>query len=111
MLRLCRHLEGVMTYQLDPLGISPCPECGHPAMFAWDAAMDLVALDPDPRPGGEWTLTEDPNHIPWCAPVPAGTQFAFDDVLFSLHACPLAEVIPLTARTRTRQAGANRRYA
>lgn len=95
----------------DLLGISPCPDCGHPAMFAWDAAMDLVALDLDPRPGGEWTLTEDANHIPWCAPVPPGTQIAFDDVLFSLHACPLAPVITLADRRRQDRPETRQRYA
>jgi hypothetical protein len=99
-----------MTHDNDLLGTVPCPECGHLAMFAWDAGMQSVALDRDPRPGGEWTLTEDANHIPWCAPVADGTQIAFDDVLFSLHVCPLAEVIPLTARTRTRPES-HRRYA
>lgn len=100
-----------MTYQLDPLGINPCPECGHPAMFAWDNGMNSVALAPDPQLGGEWTVTEDANHIPWCAPVPDGTQIAFDDVLFSLHVCPLAEVIPFTTQTQARPAERARRRA
>jgi len=95
----------------DLLGISPCPDCGHPAMFAWDAAMDLVALGLDPRPGGEWTLTEDANHIPWCAPVAAGTQLAFDDPLFSLHACPLAPVFSLADRRRQEHPETRQRYA
>jgi hypothetical protein len=82
----------------DLLGANPCPECGHPAMFAWDAGMNSVGLDPGPCPGGEWTLTVDPNHIHRCAPVPDGTQIAFDDELYSLHVCPLAEVIDLAAR-------------
>jgi hypothetical protein len=55
-------------------------------------------------------VTEDANRIPWCAPVPEGTQIAFDDVLFSLHVCPLAEVIPLAVRTRPRPEP-HRRYA
>jgi hypothetical protein len=95
----------------DPLGLAPCPQCGHPVMFAWDPAMDTVALDPDRRPGGEWTLTEDANRIPWCAPVPDGTQLAFDDELYSPHACPLAEVIDIAARRRQGSAGSHRRYA
>jgi hypothetical protein len=110
MLRLSRYLEGVMNAD-DPLGIAPCPDCGHTAMFAWDAAMNVVALELDPRPGGEWTLTEDANHLPWCAPVPAGMQLAFDDPLFSLHVCPLAPVIPLAARRQQDRPDARRRYA
>jgi hypothetical protein len=100
-----------MTYDNDLLGTLPCPDCGRLAMFAWDADMQSVALDRDPRPGGEWTLTRDANRIPWCAPVPDGTQIAFDDVLFSLHVCPLAEVIPFTARAESRPVERVRRRA
>jgi hypothetical protein len=88
-----------MTILIDVpvLGEAPCPDCGHPAMFAWDDAMDVIALRPAPDPDGTFTLTEDANRIPWCRPVPEGTQLAFDDVRYSLHACPLAPVIPLTS--------------
>jgi hypothetical protein len=32
-----------MTYQLDPLGINPCPECGRPALFALTPRQDRAA--------------------------------------------------------------------
>jgi hypothetical protein len=80
-------------------------------MFAWNPAMESVALDPDPVIGGEWALAEDANRIPWCSPVPSGTQIAFDDVLFSLHACPLAQVIPLADRKRHARPDTARRFA
>jgi hypothetical protein len=99
-----------MTLDNDLLGTVPCPECGQLVMCAWDAGMQSVALDRYPRLGGEWAVTVDPNHIPWCAPVPDG-QLTFDDVHYSLHVCPLAEVIPFTARAESRPVERVRRRA
>jgi len=91
------------------LGEAPCPECGHPAYFAWDDDMNVIALNG--TPGGSFTVTLDGNRLPWCAPVPAGTQLAFDDELYSPHACPLAEVIPIADRRRQDRPETRRRYA
>jgi hypothetical protein len=97
------------SFDVPVLGDSPCPECGRPAFFAWDDDMNVISLSREV--GGSFTVTLDGNRLPWCAPVPAGTQIAFDDVLYDLHACPLAQVIPLTDRRRRDRPETRQRYA
>lgn len=97
------------SFDVPVLGDARCPECGHPAFFAWDANMNVIALNR--TVGGSFTVTLDGNRLPWCDSVPVGTQIAFDDVLFSLHACPLAPVITLADRRRQDRPETRQRYA
>ena len=87
----------------------PCPECGRPAVYALDKAGEEIYLDPEAN-DGDFAALDDPNHIAWCRPAKPGTQLELGEYLVSLHVCPLAPVIPLTARTRARPE-TRRRYA
>lgn len=102
-------MNPLTTYDNDPLGEALCPECGHAAMFAWDAGMNVIALNR--TVGGTFTVAFDGNRLPWCDPVPVGKQIAFDDETYDPHVCPLAEVIPLGARLRQDRPETRRRYA
>lgn len=84
-----------VPYEVPVLGDAPCPTCKNPAFFAWDDDMDVIALNADP--GGDWAVSIDANRVEWCRPV-TGRQLAFDEVLYRLHECPLADVITLADR-------------
>jgi hypothetical protein len=87
----------------------PCPECGRAAVYAVDQDGYDLYLDPEAQ-DGDLAAADDPNHIAWCRPAKPGTQLELGEYLVSLHVCPIAPVIPLTARTRTRLEN-RRRYA
>ena len=91
------------------VSVHTCPECGRHALYALDRDGWGIYLDPEAR-GGDLAALDDPNHVPWCRPAGPGTQLELGEYLVSLHVCPLAPVIPLTARTRTRPES-RRRYA
>lgn len=103
VLRNRARLEGdIMTFRTDP-----CPGCGRPVLLAFDAAMNDVALDPDPA--GGLAVAADANHVPWCRPVGPCVQLALGEDLYRLHACPLARVLAFNAgRARRRYAAPNR---
>jgi hypothetical protein len=91
------------------VSVHTCPECGRHALYALDQDGWGIYLDPEAR-DGDLAANDDSNHVPWCRPAKPGTQLELGEYLVSLHVCPIAPVIPLTARTRTRFES-RRRYA
>jgi hypothetical protein len=91
------------------VSVNTCPECRRPALYALDQDGRNLYLDPEAQ-DGDLAATDDLNHIAWCRPAKPGTQLELGEYLVSLHVCPIAPVIPLTARTRTRLEN-RRRYA
>jgi hypothetical protein len=91
------------------VSVHTCPECGRHALYALDQDGRGIYLDPEAR-SGALAAQDDSNHVPWCRPAAPGTQLELGEYLVSLHVCPIAPVIPLTARTRTRPE-TRRRYA
>jgi hypothetical protein len=79
------------------------------AVYALDRDGYEFYLDPE-ADGGNFAALDDGNRIAWCRPAEPGTQLQLGEYLVTPHVCPLAEVIPLTARTRTRPES-HRRYA
>lgn len=83
------------------VSVHTCPECGRHALYALDQDGWDLYLDPQAQ-GGDLAAMDDSNHVPSCRPAAPGTQLELGEYLVSLHVCQLAEVIPLTARTRPR---------
>lgn len=96
-------------YETDPLGAAPCPACKRVVYFAWNDAMQAVALEPDLL-DGPVAVSLDRNNIPWCRDA-RGTQLAFGESFYRLHdpRCPgLATVTPID-HARSRRVPAPRR--
>lgn len=100
-----------MAMSCDPIGDAPCPGCGQTVLYAWDDAMNVIALDRDDT--GPVTVEWDGNRLPWCRP--ADAQLALGEVLCRPHApaCPWqAPVTPITsARSHGTQASTRGRTA
>lgn len=104
----------VTVYEVGPMGDTGCPDCQGPVYIAWDDDMNRIALEPDED--GPVAVSLDGNRLPWCRAV--GSQLAFSDRFYRLHAprCPaLAPVRAITSarslRRRPRPAATGRRTA
>jgi hypothetical protein len=93
-------------------GAGQCPDCDEWVLFAVGVDGDLIPLStgPDGPVVVGWDCTRTPRARlagPRWKPREGEHRFAYHR-----DSCKaLARIIPLTARTRLRQTGANRRYA
>jgi hypothetical protein len=89
-------------------GVAPCPDCGGRVLLALGDDLELLAVEPDDD--GPLAACSDEAGDARVRPLAPGDQIRLGEYLFALHVCPIAPVIPLTARTRTRLEN-RRRYA